>query len=482
MPPAENLRINIPGGVRVTVPNSPLQMTPYILLEQEDWFEDEIHFVRTLVGPGDRVVDIGANYGLYTLSMARLIGTRGRLWAFEPASNTVGFLNSSVRDNGFEQVTVVQQALSDHVGKATLFLSKDPELNTLQTDNLGNEAETEVVPLTTLDAAAAEHGIDELTFLKLDAEGEEVAILDGGGTILAAPGPLVMFELRHVNAVNRPLISRFGEIGYSIYRLVPGLGILVPFDVDTETTLSPLNLFAATDARAARLAERGLLARQPHSNAAPAVPGGAWRDCLAALPSSQAMLDGLGDGGPMADVLDLHIAAHDIEHTPAKRYHLLGQACARATELVTQDNTLWRRMTQARLHSELGQRSLAYPMLLKLAQTVSSRPALDPTEPFLSPHSRYDHVAPDGRLLNWTIAACTEAFERALGFSDYFVGSKALPVLEFFATLGFPSPQMARRRQLMRMRVGQQNSLEPEAQLTRAGPEHLNPAIWSTNI
>ena len=75
-------------GVRIVVPDSLDLITPYVLLEQQDWFEDEIKFLRRLLQPGQKVIDVGANYGVYTLSMAQTVGPTGRVWAFEPASNT----------------------------------------------------------------------------------------------------------------------------------------------------------------------------------------------------------------------------------------------------------------------------------------------------------------------------------------------------------------------------------------------------------
>ncbi len=58
------LTLNITGGIEICLPDSLQLMTPYVLLEQEDWFEDEIRFVRSLVRPGMQAVDIGANYGV----------------------------------------------------------------------------------------------------------------------------------------------------------------------------------------------------------------------------------------------------------------------------------------------------------------------------------------------------------------------------------------------------------------------------------
>ena len=65
--------------VRVVVPDSLDLITPYVLLEQQDWFEDEIKFLRHLLQPGQKVIDIGANYGVYALSMAQAVGPTKRL-------------------------------------------------------------------------------------------------------------------------------------------------------------------------------------------------------------------------------------------------------------------------------------------------------------------------------------------------------------------------------------------------------------------
>ncbi len=58
----------IADRVRVVVPDSFGLITPYVLFEQQDWFEDEISFVRRVLQPGEQAIDIGANYGVYTLS------------------------------------------------------------------------------------------------------------------------------------------------------------------------------------------------------------------------------------------------------------------------------------------------------------------------------------------------------------------------------------------------------------------------------
>ncbi len=66
-------------GLWVRVPDSLELITPYVLREQRHWFEKEVNFVKTVLSPGEMVLDIGANYGLYALDIAQIIGKEGHL-------------------------------------------------------------------------------------------------------------------------------------------------------------------------------------------------------------------------------------------------------------------------------------------------------------------------------------------------------------------------------------------------------------------
>jgi predicted O-methyltransferase YrrM len=108
-----HITLTIDAGVRVVVPDSLDQLTPYALYEQQDWFEDEIKFLRGLLEAGQRVIDIGSNCGVYTLGMAHTVGPAGHVWAVEPASDTARLLAEGIAANGFSQVTLERCALSE---------------------------------------------------------------------------------------------------------------------------------------------------------------------------------------------------------------------------------------------------------------------------------------------------------------------------------------------------------------------------------
>jgi len=170
------IKIKIASDIVVTVPAALNLMTAYVLREQQDWFEDEIKFIRTFIKPGMKVIDIGANYGVYALSMAKLVGESGKVWAFEPTEMTASCLQASVKANKFHHVELIQAGLSDRLGEAKLYTSPNSELNSLSKE-AASSAQYETIRLLTLDHCLQQHQWQDIDFIKLDAEGEECNIL-----------------------------------------------------------------------------------------------------------------------------------------------------------------------------------------------------------------------------------------------------------------------------------------------------------------
>ena len=188
---ARLVALSLADGTNVVVPDSLELITPYVLREQGDWFEDEIRFLRRLLRPGDQVIDVGANYGAYALSMARAVGPQGQVWAFEPASATASILADSVAANGFAQLVLDRRALSSAPGTAALGLNGNSELNAIVHSGLPS-GQFETVHLTTLDACMDQYGWRDIRVVKIDAEGEESRIVEGGKRFFATLSPLVL--------------------------------------------------------------------------------------------------------------------------------------------------------------------------------------------------------------------------------------------------------------------------------------------------
>ena len=149
--------LNVRGGARVCVPAVINRITPYVLLEQEDWFEDEIRFVRRWLRPGMRAVDAGASYGLYTIAMARAVGREGRVWAFEPTPRTADHLQRSLELNDCGHVELHRAAVSNRDGVLTLAAGTNSELNLIVAAGAGSGNPIQVNAVT-LDRIAASQG------------------------------------------------------------------------------------------------------------------------------------------------------------------------------------------------------------------------------------------------------------------------------------------------------------------------------------
>ncbi|MCB7129827.1 MAG: hypothetical protein J3T61_09850, partial [Candidatus Brocadiales bacterium] len=102
------IALKLNDGVRIKLPDSLSLITPYVIQEQGQWFEKEIHFIHEFLEPGMQALDIGANFGVYTLPMAKILGPEGALWAFEPTSTTAAYLSDSLDENGFCNVELIQ--------------------------------------------------------------------------------------------------------------------------------------------------------------------------------------------------------------------------------------------------------------------------------------------------------------------------------------------------------------------------------------
>ncbi len=151
-------------------------------------------FLAACVKPGMTVIDVGANFGYYTLLLADAVGDKGQVVAVEPNPDTVALLNETMLLNGFASRTkIVACALSDRAGTAWLFSPDGEPKNALlvgQPDLPGGK--TTEVPTITLDAIALD--LPRVDLVKIDAEGGEHGIVAGMMQLIARDRPALMLE------------------------------------------------------------------------------------------------------------------------------------------------------------------------------------------------------------------------------------------------------------------------------------------------
>ena len=138
------------------------------------WEPAETALFLRLLRPGDRVVDVGAHVGYFTVLFSRLCGAGGFVHAFEPEPANYRLLRANLLVNDCRNVEALELAASDAAGTEGLFLSPcnggDHRLSFEE-----GRARCEV-RTTRLDEALGEQRVD---FVKIDAQGAEPRILQG---------------------------------------------------------------------------------------------------------------------------------------------------------------------------------------------------------------------------------------------------------------------------------------------------------------
>jgi len=175
----------------------------------------------------DFVVDIGANIGRYTLHSSKLVGKKGKVIAIEPFKQTYDLLRKNIKENSTDNnILTFCIGLSNHEGREKLYL--DEKLwgrNTINPIPGGDYVQIEML---TLDSLVENLQIDKIDWIKIDVEGHEYEVLEGGKNTLLKNSSRVMIEVRFDNF--KKVINLLQSLGYS-YEIV-------------ETSISFYNILA----------------------------------------------------------------------------------------------------------------------------------------------------------------------------------------------------------------------------------------------
>ena len=197
----------------------------YLGLHRSGWMgKSEAVLLRRLVRPGMRVLDVGANVGLYSLLMAELTGESGSVLAFEPEPNLYAMLAANCARNAARNVTAVPHALGSANGRVAFqrscFNSGD---NRLGENSAAHESvEVEVVRF---DDFAPEAVLD---FIKIDVQGHELEVLAGMERAIARSAKLrVLFEfcpsaVRRAGSRPEELLAFFLERNFCLFDISSG--------------------------------------------------------------------------------------------------------------------------------------------------------------------------------------------------------------------------------------------------------------------
>lgn len=150
---------------------------------------EEQKLLDQVVPTGGTAIDVGANLGLYTISLARIVGPDGLIISFEPDVDSL-LMNTA----GLPQVIVRPFAVSDTNGRVIFRRHRSSALSRVVSEVEATQRDL-VVSSVTLDSELSRLGLDKVDFLKLDTEGTEAKALTGARRLLGGSmPPVVLFE------------------------------------------------------------------------------------------------------------------------------------------------------------------------------------------------------------------------------------------------------------------------------------------------
>lgn len=224
------------------------------------WEPLETDLVTREVRRGDVVLDIGAHIGYYSLIFARLVGSEGRVFAFEPDPDNFALLNKNVRINGYRNVTLVRKAVADRTGKVRLYVSEENNGDHRTYDSKDGRKSIEV-KCVQLDEYFRDYG-ERIDFIKMDIQGAEPGAIRGMSSLLErSKNPRMVVEfwpfgLKRFGVGAEGFLRLLNGHGYSLYNADERKGRIERADIETlvsmydpEELVQYTNLFCVREAQ-----------------------------------------------------------------------------------------------------------------------------------------------------------------------------------------------------------------------------------------
>lgn len=200
-------------------------------LQIEDWIQQNIYFLgayekaelnllNSHLSEDSVFVDIGANFGLYSLVASQKITNSGEIICFEPFPKNYAALKKNISLNSKSYIISENIALGDKKDELKLYYQPNEKNLGMVSANFMENSKTIKVDVMSFDEYVKENGVDKIDFIKIDVEGFENQVINGMKKTLELFSPMILIEIfdedilksNHHNA--HDYLTR---IGYSKY-------------------------------------------------------------------------------------------------------------------------------------------------------------------------------------------------------------------------------------------------------------------------
>jgi len=206
-----------------------------------DFEQENFQLIKKITEKGWKIIDVGANIGLYTLTFAKLIGEKeGIVFAFEPSDEAFFRINQNIKLNNFKNIKLYKLGVSDEIGESEFYITEDDAFNSLGKNPMKKIIEKRNIPTITLDKFIEDNNLDEINILKIDTEGADYLVLRGATKLLDNKNPpIILCEYNKTTQSGYDyrlddLIDFLELKNYRVYEIIKKK--LVPFNSMTSSS------------------------------------------------------------------------------------------------------------------------------------------------------------------------------------------------------------------------------------------------------
>ncbi len=197
--------------------------------------EPELCGLSQLVRAGDVCFDIGAAYGMYSFSLAQLVGPSGAVYSFEPQPKPRRVLRTGVHASNLENVHIIDAAVGERSGELEMALPVKFGFAPIHghahvNDGVRQERPNSTITRTrswstsiqSVDEFCAENSISRVDFMKIDVEGFEPTVIAGAREVVEANRPTLLLEIedRHLarySTTAAEFTATLRDLGYRMH-------------------------------------------------------------------------------------------------------------------------------------------------------------------------------------------------------------------------------------------------------------------------
>ncbi len=176
---------------------------------------------KRIIKNGWTTIDLGADFGYYSLLFAKLVGPKGKVFTFEPSGEGFNYLIKNITINNFTNIVPLKKAVGDKSGLENFFVRQGtPSFYNLHLER--EKREIKKVESVRLDDFFKDYP-KLINFIKMDIEGAEIKALHGMEDILEKNHEIkLVIELAprlldKIKILPQNLLSQLRKYGLRLY-------------------------------------------------------------------------------------------------------------------------------------------------------------------------------------------------------------------------------------------------------------------------